>query len=207
MARSGLVTLAQAAQIYFDQNGVPVQVAVGFGARWKLWNQGPDGANRLVFIPGDYNGDPAEKPLDEGRLYNPLKLASDNPRELVEWQRTVTISVWGVDPDQPNDEVASILATDRLLEWTVRAVNNAVDPETGLSLGADRDEDGRLTWGKVTRTYPPLETAFGVEYLVRFEMRGPLYDVPSTTLVPTLGTLTKNFAPPAPPSTPPPTEE
>lgn len=193
MHQSGLVVLADAVRVYFDANGVRATVApVGLRYRSFSMNQGPGGGSRIVFIPGDFSGDAALKPIDEGELGDPLKRLGDNPRELVEWNRTVTISIWGVDASDVSDEQRQIEATENLLELVVRAVHNAVSPNTGYAIGADRDENGSSTWGKVSRTYPPVENGFGCELLVRLRIKGPLFDAPAQIVTPTLAPLVRS---------------
>lgn len=195
MGRSGIIALADAVRVYFEANNVQAHVArVGLKYRTFLTNQGPDGGSRVVFIPGDFNGDPSVKPIDEGELDDPLHHVSVNPRELAEWRRVVTASIWGVDYARIEDEEAQIQATEDLFEWTLRAIQNAVKPVTigeqtfYTHLGADVER------GKVTRAYPPLENGYGHELLWRFVLKGPFYDLADPTVVPTPGPIVKDLS-------------
>lgn len=199
MPRSGLIALADGVRRYFEANGVAAVVAVGLKQRFFQINQGPGGASRIVFIPGDFDGTEGSRPLDEGEIGDPMGHTSTNPRELAQWSRVCTVAVWGVDTTKLEDEALQIEATEDLLERTVEAIHNCtgevrdVDdlgrPITAVlgHLGAD------VTWGKISGVYPPLENGFGRELLLRFTLSGPLYDQPIAMVRGQAGTFTKTF--------------
>jgi hypothetical protein len=193
MARDAYLTLAQAMRTYLGANEHAVEVSVGLRARFELVNQGPGGANRIVLIPGRYNGEELPAILDGGTFENRLGLQSIDPRELVQVSHMVTLSIWGVDTSAPQDEGKQQAATNRILELAKRAVHNALDPLLGDPLGADRDSEGNDTWRDFSRVYHSLESGFGLELLVRFEMQGPLFDAPQERVYPQVGALSKTL--------------
>jgi hypothetical protein len=179
-ARSGLTALVEGVREFFEAQAVPATAWLGIRRRFQQITEGPRGGSRVVFILGDYDGGAEGKPLKCGTLESPRNNREEyNPRALVRWPKAVTISIWGVDPDQVEDEEAQIEATEALFEATVQAVHNAtviVDtttvPPTRVNVGlAD------VVWGDVFVVAPPWEGAFGRELLVHLELRGPLFDL------------------------------
>ncbi len=165
--RSGISQLRDMVAAYFVEHSVEAMVAeVGLKYRTFQLNQSnPSNANRVVFIPGEYDGGTAVKP----RRYGSLDRASRNhasvvnPRELLNWERPITISVWSAPvPGAARDEGSTIAIAEDLLEQVVRAVHSS-----GM---------GDITWGSVTINAPPVENSFGVELLVSITQRGPLFD-------------------------------
>lgn len=171
MNTSSLIALANGVRAYFVANGITAIVApVGWRERAKITNQGPGGASRVCFIPGDFDASGAPKASRGGALVSP-KHTHLNPRQLLGWDRACTVSVWGVDPAALSDEQAQIAATETLLELTIRAMHSAVDPDTQKNVGlAD------IRWGEATWTIPPLEQSFGREVLVSFVHRATFFD-------------------------------
>jgi hypothetical protein len=152
---------------YFTAYGVSAVVAeVGLKFRSFALNQNaPGGGNRVCFIPGKFDGNGAPRLRAYGALDRNVRnhASVENPRELLNWNRPATISVWSAPvPGNKDNEGATINLAEDLLEQVVRAVNTA-----GL---AD------ITWGDVVYN-APVENPFGVEFLVSITQRGPLFDV------------------------------
>lgn len=189
---SGFVALVGAVERYFDANGIDAKVAGGWKQREQILNQGIGGANRVIFVPGRL--DPtvgAPRPLEAGKIVQPrIKQLSgggdmvggstsgryvDNPRPLRGWEPIVSVSVWGVDNDHLDDELAQIAATVDLFEKMIQAVHNGVfADESGLEspVGlADVVWEGS-TWG----VFSP-NAQYGRELIGYFVHKGPFYDV------------------------------
>jgi hypothetical protein len=145
----------------------PPTVAFGWRAREQILNQGPGGANRILVIPGDPQSG------DAGTLVRG-KLASVNPRTLLEHDEIWTLSIWGVDNTAPVDEGKQASAAKALLELAVQAVHNAVDPDTGDPVGVANLRWGSVRWINTTST----NLYFGRELQVRVTQKGPLFDQP-----------------------------
>lgn len=177
----GIVALVGGVRRYFEVNEIPAVVALGWTKRYRQDNQGPGGACRVVFTPGVTDGSGgAPKVLRAGRIdrdaeqgqvvvANGVRL-----RALGWWHAPYTVSVWGVNPERPTDEAEQIIATKRLLQLTIRAMHNAVDPVTGQGAGfANIEELGDVNW-----TLPPGEMAFGRELTFGFVLLEPEFDQP-----------------------------
>jgi hypothetical protein len=164
--RSGIVYLRNVVAAYFESYGVPALVApVGLKYRSFTLNQSaPANANRVVFIPGVFDGDVKAK-RSYGALSRETRNSShvNNPREIASWDRPITISVWSapVPGKRPNEE-DSIAVVEDLLEQTVRALQWA--------------GKGSIQFGEVTIPVP-AEGVFGEELLLHIVQVGPLYDV------------------------------
>lgn len=174
----GLVALVEGVRGYFAKIGA-TEIVVDFGlkARSKSINQGTGGANRVVLIPGKV--DPSAgipKALDAGAFTQP-RHHSDNPRELVWFHKIVSVSVWGVDATDAatlQDPLKQYAATIALLEKTYQALHYAeyTTPDNVTHTAGLADlilKDGK--W-----VAPPVENAFGVEFLATFEHNAPLFD-------------------------------
>jgi hypothetical protein len=169
--------LVRGVRAYFDANGIAAKVSAGWTARYRQDNQGPGGASRVVFVPGDFDpGGGPPKVLDGGEIdrdgaMNQIGL---NPSlRTLAWHHAVyTACVWGVHPEKPQDEEAQLWATKALLHRTVRAMHLAVDPETGQGAGFGNIE----SWGKLRYTLPPGEMGYGREAVFRFVLLEPLFD-------------------------------
>jgi hypothetical protein len=179
-SRSGLVYLRDSVAAYFETNSIPATVAlVGLKYRSFTLNQNqPTNANRVVFIPGEFDGGNALKPRAYGELTRKTRNATSvvNPRELLHWERPITLSIWSAPlPGFPESEQGSIAVVENLLEQVVRATYNVQINNSGngipISLSAS------IEWGSVIINSPPTENAFGVELLVSAIQKGPLFDV------------------------------
>jgi hypothetical protein len=201
----GIVALSNAVAATFTANtyeiaGVPVQVGIGLKAR-SLWS-----VPRVVFIPGEFDGTLPPKPLKEGTLKSPEQSKSFNPRELVSWERLVTLSVYAFDGSDPQNEALQIQAVTNLLEVTLQAIKGAFTPNLSPTdpitkeLGYTGQQGAMFDGAPVTRVYPGVEFTLGCEMLVTFTQLGPLFDAPIPTVVPTEFVLSSEFTSPAPPS-------
>jgi hypothetical protein len=166
VARSGLLYLRDSVAEYFTAFGVPAVVApVGLHYRsFQLNVNAPGGGNRVVFIPGVFDGDAKPKPRKYGALSRTTRNAGAvvNPRELASWERPFTLSVWAApQPGSASSEYDEGL--EDLLEQTVRGLQSA---------GA-----ASIRFGEVLINSPPVEGAFGAELLVQAMQVGPLFDV------------------------------
>lgn len=166
--RSGLLYLRDRVAEYFEAYSVNASVTpVGMKYRsFSLNQQMPSNANRVVFIPGVFDGKPELQPRKYGSLSRSSRNNGSvvNPRELASWERPFTISIWGAPvPGKQFAEDESVGVVEDLLENVVRAVQFA----------------GRASvhWGDVVISAPPVENSFGTELLVSATQIGPLFDV------------------------------
>jgi hypothetical protein len=176
--RSGLIDLTTRVKAYLVANSVNAEVHLGWQARHRILTQGPGGANRIVFTPGDDNGKGGRIVATQqpGPRYvggTTQATATDSVRALRDWERFVIVSVWGRDPTATGDEEARenahLEVTEDLIEWTVRAVHAC-----GLA---------NATFGDVMWT-PPEERAYGLEARIGLTFRHPLFDVPADVVRP-----------------------
>jgi len=174
--RSGLVYLREQVANYFNQNGIAATVApVGLKYRSFQINQTfPGGANRIVFIPGEFDGENLLKSRPFGTLNRQIRQSAEviNPRELLCWERAVTLSIWSPPvTGSREDEEGALAIAENLLEQVVRAVQYVPDPSNpNASISAS------ILWGDVLYKSPPVESAFGVELLVSLIQLVPLFD-------------------------------
>jgi hypothetical protein len=177
---SALSTLMQGVQAYFLAQGSDAAVLFGYRQRAQQLNQGVGGANRVIFLPGDPNGNGgkiATAPRDVGRrdIYD----ASDPPvrvaelRPLASWERQFAIAIWGWDASAPRDELAQAAATEDLFERTIQALEQV--PGVG---------GPNLAWGAVNWTLPK-ESTYGAELIVGLQLAHPLMDAPDYVAYPT----------------------
>jgi hypothetical protein len=189
--RSGLIYLRNEVERQFGENDVGAIVTpVGLRYRTEQNNQASPGrGGRVCFIPGKFDGSLALKPREYGSIsrFQQGSASAFNPRELVEWEREATVSVWGRPPlDSQSDEEAAHEAAEDLLELTIRAMSNArlINPTDGtyssFGIGA------AITWGGVTLISPPGEIFAGIELLVGFTLKGPFFDATLDLAFPTL---------------------
>jgi hypothetical protein len=183
--KSGIGFLRNAVKQYFSDFSIPAQVApVGLKYRTFQLNQNQStNANRIVFIPGEFDGSLAPKPRAYGTLNRATRNSASvvNPRELLSWERPMTISIWAAPtPGKANEEDDAIMIVEDLLEQVVRAIQGS--------------QQGAIKWGDVTITSPPNENSFGAELLVSLVQIGPIYDI---TLPYVTGTpaLTRSMTP------------
>lgn len=181
--RSGLFVATKYVETFLASNGVPAKVCVGWKQRSQHINQGPGGANRVVFIPSGPGGAggtmlPARFPGPRNVRATALGDPVANIRSLASWERRVQVSIWGFDGSQKNDEEAQIEATEALFEWVVRAVHSAP--------GAFAE----AKFGDVEWTIP-AQLSLGVEALVGLTFKQPIFDVPRELVFPTSTGVTR----------------
>ncbi len=161
--------LDRATADFFELNGVSAVVLGGRRERAKQLNQGPSGANRVVFEFGDDSG-------RVGRIVPTIKpghrsvTSADGSRSIALFEMLYRVSIWAADRDAPRDEHAQFSAAFDLLEQVVRAVQDAAE--------------GNHTWGSVVVTPAPKELAFGCELRVELTHRFPIYDAPPAIAFP-----------------------
>lgn len=179
---SSLVALYASMQRWFEQQ-VGDAARVYLGLRYRdNWD-----TSRVVIIDGEFDGAGAPKPRAAGRFRAPWQKQSYNPRELVGWERPITLSIRGVDATNPDSEAAQIQATEDLIELTVQAVHNAmaVDSVTGANVPIGQNNvdwtDGKGMWvdpGSAT------QQTWGKEFLIGLTYKCPLFDVAQLVVVP-----------------------
>jgi len=171
----GLIALVNGMRAYLTAVGCTANVTVlGWKQRIQHLNQGPGQANRIALYPGLEPSGSSGAAGDLSRDHRPTVtqyVAGQAVRALVTWSKHVTMSVWAVDTSDTYDEEKQLIALENLIELAVQSVHNAVDPDTGIAVGA-----GMITWGAVRYTKPPTEMAFGLEALIEFQQRSPLFD-------------------------------
>lgn len=182
--KSGLVSLVDSVRGYFNGRFDPSErpvVVLGWRERTKQVNQGPGGANRVVFTPSDDSGRGGRivgtqqpGPRTFGTAPNTI-----TTRALFDWERQLVVSVWAFDRTKPTDEAAQIEAVETLFEWVVRAVQQTAR--------------ANATWTDVTWTVEPVEHAFGRELRAGLIFRHPLFDAESDVAFP-MGAITKRLA-------------
>lgn len=165
--RSGIVYLRNSVADYFTANAVPAVVTpVGLKYRdFKLNQSFPSNANRVVFIPGEFDGTSPPKARRGGSLSrNNFNAGSViNPRELLSWERAITISIWSAPANGKfEDEQEAVATCDDLLAWVVRGVQSA--------------GTATILWGDVTIQSQNKESVFGVELLVSAVQITPIFD-------------------------------
>ncbi len=170
--KSGLVDLVEKVRAYFVANGVSAGVHLGWQARYRVINQGPGQANRVVFTPGDDNG-------AAGRILAPRRVgqrsvgANDSTRALYDWDRIVLVSMWASAPGSIGDEEARESATyevlEDLIEQTMRGIYSAAHADVIV--------------GEVRMTVP-AERAYGLEARIGMNFRHPLFDVSADLVSP-----------------------
>ncbi len=166
----GFSTLITGVADYFDAVGVTALVLCGYRERAKQ-AQGSGGANRVVFLPGDLNGNGGKiaPPHDVGRrmVEDEDAAPAAEVRPLASWARQFMIAIWAVDTATPRDELAQTRAVIDLFESTLQAVEQV----TGAG-------GPNVEWGSVAWTVPK-ENTFGAELLVGLQLIHPLMDAPA----------------------------
>jgi hypothetical protein len=192
--RSGLLYLRDQVAAYFQDQNIPAQVAaVGLKYRSFALNQSTGGGNRIVFIPGEFDGESQLKSRPYGTLSRNLRNSASvvNPRELLNWERPFTISVWAAPvPGLADSESYSIGIVEDLLEQVIRAIQacpDPGDPSGGSSIAAS------IVWGGVIIKSPPTEQAFGTELLVSAIQNCPFFGPTLDFVIPT-AKVTRNGA-------------
>ena len=170
--KSGLLVLVDGVRAYLDTYlGKGMTVFATFNReRFRQINQGHGTANRVVFL---FGGDDDDESIGELEGARNKDTAGDpyNPRSLYTWAKRGVVSIWACDTTKTNDELAQIAAIENLFEWTMRAIQET----------AAKD----FTPGRVRVSKDPKEQRYGVELLVDFVHRGPIFDVTLDVVYPT----------------------
>ncbi len=191
--RSGLISAVNSVASFFTASGVTATVEVGWRRRERQDNQGPGGANRVIFSPSyDDTGAagtmvPVRYPGDR-TVRDGAGNAKGTIRSLADWERKVLVSVWAIDAANQTSEAAQIEATETLFEWTMRAVHAAPGSFANAIFG-----DIKFT--------PPETRPFGLELLAALTFRQPIYDTPRDFYFPSSGAVARGtYAPPVVPT-------
>lgn len=165
----GLLTLDTAVAAWFVTNGVTAKVEFGRRRRAMQINQGPGGANRVIFSPGD----PSGKLGKLGPVHLPgQREAANRARSIADAKALVTVYVWACDPTKdPSDERSHWSAALDLQEWTMRAVHEVY---------------GRNhAWGEWEVTPEPDVHVYGVELVSALTISFPFLGKPPAIDFPT----------------------
>jgi len=108
--------LFEAVKQIFTDEGVSTTLVFGRREPARQVNQGPGGANRIVFSPG------ADGKLGE---YGPVVRPGRNPRSLGTLNDFVTVYCWGYDATQPQNDIAHYEAARLLHDVIFRALHIA----------------------------------------------------------------------------------
>lgn len=177
----GVGTIMAGQVVTFTTEGPRKTAPILFGWResYKQINQGAGGANRIVFTPGDDSGRdgpmvgvmrPGHRQVTAPPTDNTSAGQGALTRPLWDWQRVALVSVWAVDPAQPQNDAANIEAVERLLEDVIQAVQ-------AIAVGV-------ATWGAPIWT-TPIESQFGKEIRIPLHVRTQFFDLPQNTVTPT----------------------
>lgn len=171
--RSGLQVVRDGVAAYVTAKGYPIDVAeVGLKYRSFALNQGPTGGNRIVFIPGEFDGNLVLKARKYGTINRETRNSGSafNPRELASWERPFTVSVWaGPVPGQGDKEGGNLTQAENLLEILLRALYSITAPD-GTAIAAS------LHFGDVMVNSPPSDNAYGAELLFQVVQIAPFFD-------------------------------
>ncbi len=160
MARiAGLITLVAGVRTYFTSRGYTASVAVGWKPATYRINEGPGGANRVVFIPSNPNG-------KGGRITIAQKTHTlPGPEPIGTWEQVGVASFWAADASSQAalaDEEKQFEAVNTLFEKTVEAVRAVAH--------------AAFVWGDTEWVLDPLEHSFGRELRVGFQLKSALFD-------------------------------
>lgn len=157
MARVPAITaLAAGVRTFFEANGVTANVSVGWKAPTKRINEGPGGANRVVFIPTDPSGRAGRFTIGTSTHHTPKPIAT--------WEQNIVVAVWAVDASTSQalaDDEKQFTAVNNLLEDTMEAIR-AVAHAAAIP-------------GEVNFMLEPLELAYGREARVSYVLKSELF--------------------------------
>ena len=126
MNSSGLLALKIISRNIFLIQDIPAEVFLGLRAR-NWWQK-----SRVVLMTGKFDGSDTPRPMAAGQFGPPTKKSSNNPRELAEWNREVTVSIFAVDPTNTTSEEAQNTALENLIECDdPRSLDRHGSPSTG----------------------------------------------------------------------------
>lgn len=178
---SGLVALYSSVSAYFTNLAINAKVYLGLKYR-DLYD-----TSRVVIIDGEFDGSNTPRVRSAGRFLAPWQKQSTNPRELVGWERPVTLSIRAVDATDPDNESKQVAATEALIESTIQAVHNAMAVDTegnNIAIGQNN-----IDWRESKAAWVDAGTAtqqtWGKEFLVTFLYKCVLFDLPVAVAFPT----------------------
>lgn len=188
--QDSIVALYGDVKNYFAKFCPPgTNIVFGWKERWKQINEGTNGANRVVMLPGDENGQdgplegangPGEGIVADGTIANvqganvivqPTQV-SVAARTIFVGQDYVTFSIWAAEQTTA-DEIAQQQVIRQLYEYVLRACKNSTIGE------------GNLVWIKRGFNINQNERRFGVEYVAVAQLETPYLDAMSTVVFPT----------------------
>lgn len=151
--KSALLYFFDGSRAYFKEQSVKTPIFFGFKERARQVLQGVGDQSRIVLVPGKLKdgGDGA---------FGPVKGPGGNPRKLFSQQKIATASLFvgsRMTPDE-RDEAAMIGALDELVEQFLSAVQEVLQQN--------------VTLGSANYNANPVETNFGLEYLIEFSISG-----------------------------------
>lgn len=164
--KSAIPPLVGHVQAYFTANQITANVAFGLKELTKQVNQGPGGANRVVFSP-DPDGDAGEILPPRLKHHHPGK---GSPRAIVNFRKKLIVSVWAVDTSDLANEALQYAAVEQLLEYTVQAVRSVHHADS--------------EWEKPQWVKKDVELAFGRELRVALYLKGALFNIPNDVRTP-----------------------
>jgi hypothetical protein len=170
--KAALPALVRAVRAAFVTRGITATVAFGARAANYQLNQGPGGANRVVFIPGSGELVPVRlpglreirDPEDGGRVVATVQPIADHLERA-------TVRVWALDPLAREDEERQAEAVVTLAEATMSAIHDAPGAFASLAFGA-------TDWST------PAERTYGREFTFQITLRSPIYPAPRALAFP-----------------------
>lgn len=152
----GLLQLVRDVREVFAEEGVTANVVLGEREAPKQINQGPGRANRVVFAPGDVNGNAGE--------YTAARNPGRNPRPVRTWVASSRVFVWAFDASAPQDEEHQYEAVWTLHDWTVLAIH--------------RKAHGTYQLAAPRWLNKPVERVLGKELVFMLQLEVPILDTP-----------------------------
>jgi len=174
--KSGLIGFVNRVRAYFTARGYTADISVGWKKRTLFVNEGPGGANRVVFVPCEPSGGSAGE-ITGAKQVGPRDVTDSDGnlvasvRALRTWERMLFVSIWGVDASDVDDEEKQIEATDTLFEQVVQGVEHAAGPNA--------------VWVDPRFNMRVIERTFGHEMTLGLIYKHPLFDAPLTPSFPT----------------------
>lgn len=158
---SAIVRLFQDVAGYFAKlpGGNPAETAsvvFGMRERWKQINEGTNGANRVVFVPGSIPD--GKDGVLKGAVGTGEGIDVDGTvkaRALFDQEKIVTICIWAADPTDPGavDETVQQQAIEQLFELVMQGIKrSAAGAANAAAAGAPQYNAN------------PNERRFGIEY-------------------------------------------
>lgn len=161
--RSVLPELLNQVKTFFSDEGIDTLVFLGFQEATRTDNQGPGGANRIVF---DLRGAKWSVLPTKGGAVRAMK---DGTRARVLWtvEWALPVQFWAADrttPGDPENEIAQLEAYVTMLERATAAIHQYAH--------------GSYRWGDgAPAKDQPIERAFGRAWATTLFLLEDLYDV------------------------------